>query len=453
MTDDSQVIKTVNEYLEKINGFKYGFTEDFKKSTNRKFPNLKFNPNELMFFYRGQASTKWDITPNVMRDVIEPGNEANIYNDAVATAPDEFPASNTTISNLIKMQHFGIPTRLLDISQSPLVALYFACQKNEHAYGKETDGFVYVFITLRRYFYSEDDYRVSLKSNLARIRYNNPDISKSIESSFDKKVIEALQKLNKYAQFKPHLIKLLSMEDIHEKSEYNNSYREDFDKLSIEYEKEYERIKNEHDSYISSSQKEIEELQKNTFNPEKIKNLIDRSNKITDFINNVRRIDYKMMMAIFWELRSFASREFPWLAHMDAMDIRDEILSVSFVQPRMDNKRLQAQKGAFLLSGLNFQLKEKDIALFPEHKPINLSQYIGHLSTNEQEMLIDKKESPEDFIYATKIMIDHDSKKDILIELKENFDISEATLFPDLDHLGEELKKRYAANPEPSQES
>ena len=40
------------------------------------------------------------------------------------------------------MQHYGIPTRLLDITLNPLVALYFAC-KNEKEL--EKDGVVYIF--------------------------------------------------------------------------------------------------------------------------------------------------------------------------------------------------------------------------------------------------------------------------------------------------------------------
>ena len=38
------------------------------------------------------------------------------------------------------MQHYGIPTRLIDVTTNPLVALYFACQGNP-----DKDGVVFIF--------------------------------------------------------------------------------------------------------------------------------------------------------------------------------------------------------------------------------------------------------------------------------------------------------------------
>lgn len=63
------------------------------------------------------------------------------------------------VQNLAKMQHDGIPTRLLDFTTDPLVALFFATQENER-----TDSSVYVFI---RNGYSPTSREVKLSSFVA----------------------------------------------------------------------------------------------------------------------------------------------------------------------------------------------------------------------------------------------------------------------------------------------
>ncbi len=57
--------------------------------------------------------------------------------------PTEF--TDNKFDTLVKLQHFGLPTRLLDTTTNPLVALYFACDSNRET---NSDAAVFIFPNL-----------------------------------------------------------------------------------------------------------------------------------------------------------------------------------------------------------------------------------------------------------------------------------------------------------------
>ena len=53
--------------------------------------------------------------------------EYNLVNSFLSYEPSAFKDYDNDFDILAKMQHYGIPTRLLDFTTNPLIALYFAC--------------------------------------------------------------------------------------------------------------------------------------------------------------------------------------------------------------------------------------------------------------------------------------------------------------------------------------
>lgn len=51
-----------------------------------------------------------------------------MFLDVVAYLPHSFSECKSALDYLVQMQHYELPTRLLDVSTNPLVALYFACR-------------------------------------------------------------------------------------------------------------------------------------------------------------------------------------------------------------------------------------------------------------------------------------------------------------------------------------
>ena len=87
-------------------------------------------------FFRGHANPNYILRPSIMRTSRLRQNERNLYNELLINCPDDFQKCPTHLEKLVKMQHYGLPTRLLDITRNPLVALYFACESQSETYGE-----------------------------------------------------------------------------------------------------------------------------------------------------------------------------------------------------------------------------------------------------------------------------------------------------------------------------
>ena len=87
------------------------------------------------FYYRGQSAEYVKMPPSVARERNFLNHEGDIFCDACVLAPEKLGDLKTPLEKLAKQQHYNIPTRLVDVTTDPLVALYFATEDVGSKYG------------------------------------------------------------------------------------------------------------------------------------------------------------------------------------------------------------------------------------------------------------------------------------------------------------------------------
>ena len=135
-------INNVSELLDILNVIKFNFGID--------------NRIKKLFMYRGHASAEYKLIPSIFRKYKKENDKKEYYKYFLLDENEMYmhfiKEAKSYIKNiddntnegylewLVYAQHFCVPTRLLDFTHNPLVALYFACSKEE-----EDDGTVWIF--------------------------------------------------------------------------------------------------------------------------------------------------------------------------------------------------------------------------------------------------------------------------------------------------------------------
>jgi len=119
-------------------------------------------------WWRGQASIGWKVHPSLYHKGMA-ANEANMavrFLNYARVRHREVPDSQDGPAWLFLMQHYGLPTRLLDWTESPLIAAHFAVRELESL---EHDGVVWGLLpTLLNKYQSETEGIFGVSNKMVR---------------------------------------------------------------------------------------------------------------------------------------------------------------------------------------------------------------------------------------------------------------------------------------------
>ena len=359
-------------------------------------------------FYRGHADKDWVLLPSIFRTPNGVEKEHLLFRDMVAHEPQSFSECKSALDYLVQMQHYGLPTRLLDMTMNPLVALYFACQ---------SVGDVNAGISAGMHIAGEralecivTDYRTQCitqrESNLIMsIAYVAGALAGASAESANHAAGAALAML---LDEPTEDLSILSVAEL--VAEYSA-------KVGAE-EGARARAKDGVVYLFSVPEDKVKHYDSDTVS--ELTNLTKC--KISEQCSSCLSVeDFNEQPDIKFLLHQIKGEKPHFLPHIQPCDLS----SLFFVKAKNGNQRIANQMGAFLLFGLGIkQVKVGD-------------------DTGETSLLTKSKhmEVPVEWI-KKKLIIPKDKKPDILKELAL-LGITESYIYPGMEQYAKELKKRY----------
>lgn len=400
--------------------------------------------NKFKLFFRGEEDNTYKLVPSIYRNGWIT-NEHRFYNESINKCPESFKECKTAFEKLAKMQHYKIPTRLLDVTENPLIALYFATNKSQ----KNNNGKFYCFFVSESAIKYPDDDITALLANAASV-----DIKKFYIRDFYDNTFAFIKKYKTYAGRKNEDTRNKKLKDAKNALNDNPVINEML-------------LKSQHDCGYSSSQYTFDDLAKVVCVKPKINNWrISNQNSAFLLFGFLLDKNYALPLYDLSQCFEFVQLLLTKFSNPKRRALEDSIILKLPLDHKILKSIINIKRDFSLISAasnrkriLSFEITKKISALFYDF--LIDCQYIrlntkSSLSTGRHFYGIQNKLSDyltlrffQNLIYKNEPLIFYDSietnnnSKEKLVEDLSRIGISNDFIFPELENVSQVLRQRF----------